>query len=155
MSFQPASATEAVYKGPYGELTAMTAIRNTTKTRARRVALVDVPRREWFAVGKYRVLSEPLPGAMHMRRYSIFSGERRIGRTVSMPTESDCLHLERPRPVPPLKPFFVPYRPGRPKKGATPPTAVAAFSERGHTVSREDLPPGVPVREFAGSEQDG
>jgi len=154
-SLQSAPGPDAVYKEPYGELTAMTETRNTTKTRAGRVALVDVPRREWFAVGKYRVLSEPLPGAMHMRRYSVFSDGRRIGATVSMPTESDCLHLERPRPVLPLKPFFVPYRPGRPKKGATPPTAVAASSERGHTVSREDLPPGAPIREFAASEEDG
>jgi len=155
MCFQAARGLEAVYKEQYGRLIAMTEIRKPTKTRAGRRTLVDVPGREWFAVGKYRVLSEPLPGAMHMRRYSIFSNGNRIGATVSMPTESDCLHLERPRPVPPLKPFFVAYRPGRPKKGATPPAATAAISERAHTVSREDLPPGAPIREFAASEEDG
>jgi len=155
MSFRPARGLEAVYMGQYGRLIAMTDSRNTKKPRAGRRTLVDVRGREWFAVGKYRVLSEPLPGAMQMRRYSIFSDGRRIGATVSMPTESDCLHLERPRPVPPLKPFFVAYRPGRPKKGATPPAAAATFSERAHTVSREDLPPGAPIREFAASEEDG
>jgi hypothetical protein len=155
ISIQPARGPEAVYKGQSDRLITMTETGNTKKTRARRRMLVDVPGREWFAVGKYRVLSEPLPGAMQMRRYSIFSGGRRIGATVSVPTESDCLHLERPRPVPPLKPFFVAYRPGRPKKGATPPAATSAFSERAHTVSREDLPPGAPIREFAASEEDG
>jgi hypothetical protein len=130
--------------------------RNTKKTRAERRTLVDVPGREWFTVGKYRVLSEPLPGAMHMRRYSVFSDGRRIGATVSRPTESDCLHLERPQPVPPPKPFFIAYRPGRPKKGAPPRTAAApAFSERAHTVSRDDLPPAAPIREFSPSEEDG
>lgn len=153
--FQSAHGPEDVYKEQYGGLIAMTESRNTTKTRAVRRTLVDVPRREWFAVGKYRVLSEALPGSMQMRRYSIFSNGRRIGATVSMPTESDCLHLERPPAVPPLKPFFVAYRPGRPKKGATPPAAAAGFPEGAQAVAREDLPPGAPIREFAPSEEGG
>lgn len=151
-SLQPACDPDAAYKDPYGKLIAMTETRNTTKTRVGRRAIVDVPRREWFAVGKYRVLSEPLPGAIHMRRYSVFLENRRIGATVSLPSESDCLNLERPRSVPPLKPFNVPYRPGRPKKGTTRPAVAAVSAERGHTISREDLPPGAPIRESIDAE---
>ena len=55
-------------------------------------------------------------------------------------TESDCRFLEKPPPVPPVKPYQVIYRPGRPKKGATPPTQI----DRGHTVG-EELPPGLPL----------
>jgi hypothetical protein len=103
-------------------------------------------------VGKYEVLSEPLPGATHLRRYTVFLGGRRIGATVSMPSESDCLYLEKPPPVPPLKSFQVIYRPGRPKKGAAPAAAAAASGENGHAIAREDLPHGAPVRELANTE---
>jgi hypothetical protein len=41
--------------------------------------------------------------------------------------------------VPPVKPFQVFYRPGRPKKGAQPPSAV----DRNHGVAHEDLSAGI------------
>ena len=63
-----------------------------------------------------------------------------------LPSESDCLFLENPPPVPALKPYVY-YPRGRPKKGTAPPSVVAALFEVGsHTVPREDLPEGVPVR---------
>ena len=55
-----------------------------------------------------------------MLRYTVFVGGKRIGATVSVPTESDCRFLEKPPVVPPLK-IFSSYRPGRPKKGSRPP----------------------------------
>ena len=97
-------------------------------------------------VGKYEIRSEPLPGSIHMRRYTVFSMGLRIGTMVSLPTESDCLYLENPPSVPPLKPYFF-HRPGRPKKGVAPPSIIAAVFEAGiHTVPREDLPEGAPFR---------
>ena len=54
-----------------------------------------------------------------MLRYSVYVGKTRIGATMSVPTESDCLFLEKPPVVPPLK-IFSSYRPGRPKKGSRP-----------------------------------
>ena len=54
-----------------------------------------------------------------MLRYTVFVGGKRIGATVSVPTESDCRFLEKPPVVPPLK-IFSSYRPGRPKKGSRP-----------------------------------
>ena len=69
-----------------------------------------------------------------MLRYTVFVGGKRIGATVSVPTESDCRFLEKPPVVPPLK-IFSSYRPGRPKKGSRP----QAPNESGHT-SRESLP---------------
>ena len=77
--------------------------------------------RQRFMLGKYEIVAQPIPGSAHMLRYTVFVGGRRIGATASVPTESDCQYLERPPVVPPLKPFQVFYRPGRPKKGATPP----------------------------------
>jgi len=71
----------------------------------------------------------------------VFLAGRRIGATASMPTESDCRYLERPPVVPPLKPFQVFYRPGRPKKGAQPPSAV----DRGNGLAHEDLTAGIPL----------
>ena len=50
---------------------------------------------------------------------------RRIGAMASMPSESDCLFLEKPPVVPPLVPYQAIYRPGRPKKGTPPRTDVA------------------------------
>jgi len=128
---------------------------NRTRTRAGLRPLVEGTRREWFAVGKYQVLSEPLTGAMHMRRYSVFFEGRRIGATVSVPSESDCQHLEHPSPVPPLKSFYVAYRPGRPKKGAAPRAAASTSEDKGPSVSREDLPTGAPIRDYATLEEDG
>ena len=77
--------------------------------------------RQRFMLGKYEIIAQPIAGSAHMLRYTVFVGGRRIGATASMPTESDCRYLERPPVVPPLKPFQVFYRPGRPKKGAHPP----------------------------------
>ena len=76
-----------------------------------------------------------------MLRYTVFVGGRRIGATASVPTESDCRYLERPPVVPPLKPFQVFYRPGRPKKGATP----VNQGDVHHAVPREDIPAGISI----------
>ena len=73
-----------------------------------------------FRVGKYDVVGQPIPGSMHMLRYTISTGGKRIGTMVSVPSESDCRYLEKPPVVPPLKPFYVTHRPGRPKKGTAP-----------------------------------
>jgi len=93
-----------------------------------------------FMIGKYEIIARPIPGSAHMLRYTVFVGGRRIGATASMPTESDCRYLERPPVVPPLKPFQVFYRPGRPKKGATPQPQVEA-----HVAPREDIPAGISI----------
>jgi len=123
------------------------------KAQAQLREFSGAPRRQRFTVGKYEVLTEPLPGATHMQRYTVFLAGRRIGATVSMPSESDCLYLEKPPPVPPLKSFHVAYRPGRPKKGAVAPAAAVPVAvERGHGIAREDLPPTAPIRELASAE---
>ena len=94
-----------------------------------------------FMIGKYEIVARPIPGSAQMLRYTVFVGGRRIGATASMPTESDCRYLEKPPVVPPLKPFQVFYRPGRPKKGTTPPAQVDA-----HTPTpREDIPVGISI----------
>ena len=99
--------------------------------------------RKRFMLGKYEIIAQPIPGSAHMLRYTVFVGGRRIGATASVPTESDCRYLERPPAVPPLKPFQVFYRPGRPKKGATP----AAAGEVHHGVPREEIPAGISIPE--------
>lgn len=99
--------------------------------------------RKRFMLGKYEIIAQPIPGSAHMLRYTVFVGGRRIGATASVPTESDCRYLERPPAVPPLKPFQVFYRPGRPKKGATP----AVAGEVHHGVPREDIPAGISIPE--------
>ena len=78
-----------------------------------------------FMVGKYEVVGQPLPGSMHMLRYIVSVAGKRIGVMMSVPTESDCRYLEKPPPVPPLKPFQAHYRPGRPKKNASGPATPA------------------------------
>jgi hypothetical protein len=100
-------------------------------------------------LGKYEIIAQPIPGSAHMLRYTVFVGGRRIGATASMPTESDCRYLERPPVVPPLKPFQVFYRPGRPKKGATPPQPVA---EALHGIPRDDIPAGISIPHSSQSE---
>ena len=97
--------------------------------------------RKRFMIGKYEIIAQPIPGSAHMLRYTVFVGGRRIGATASMPTESDCRYLERP-PVVPLKPFQVFYRPGRPKKGTTPPQPATDVH---HGMSREDIPAGISI----------
>ena len=94
-----------------------------------------------FMIGKYEIIARPIPGSAHMLRYTVFVGGRRIGATASVPTESDCRYLERPPVVPPLKPFQVFYRPGRPKKGTTPPSQVDAQPP----TPREDIPAGISI----------
>lgn len=107
------------------------------------------PVRQRFIVGKYEIRAEPLPGSTHMQRYTVFSMGRRIGTTVSRPTESDCQFLEKPPPVPPLK-FFSYKRRGRPRKSTAPPSSIAVVLEaRSHAVPREDLPEGALLRGFA------
>jgi hypothetical protein len=98
--------------------------------------------RKRFMIGKYEIIAQPIPGSAHMLRYTVFVAGRRIGATASMPTESDCRYLERPPVVPPLKPFQVFYRPGRPKKGATPPQPAVDVH---HGMSREDIPAGISI----------
>ncbi len=98
--------------------------------------------RKRFMIGKYEIIAQPIAGSAHMLRYTVFVSGRRIGATASMPTESDCRYLERPPIVPPLKPFQVFYRPGRPKKGATPPQAVTDVH---HGVPRDDIPAGISI----------
>ena len=93
-----------------------------------------------FTIGKYEIIARPIPGSAHMLRYTVFVGGRRIGATASMPTESDCRYLEKPPVVPPLKPFQVFYRPGRPKKGTTPQPQAEA-----HAPPREEIPAGISV----------
>ena len=73
-----------------------------------------------FSIGKYFVVATPIPHSAHMLRYAVFVGGKRIGTTASMPSEADCKYLESPPIVPPLVPYQVSYRPGRPKKGAPP-----------------------------------
>lgn len=100
---------------------------------------MSIPKAErmQFKVGKYDVIAQPMGGSAHMLRYTVRLHGKRIGALASMPTESDCRFMEAPPPVPPLKPFVY-YRPGRPKKGATPPSASNEFSQ--NAAPREDLP---------------
>ena len=105
---------------------------------------IPVVERTRFMVGKYEVVAQPIPGAAHMLRYTVFVGKQRIGAMVSRPTESDCRFLEKPPVVPPLKIFQVTHRPGRPKKGATPPVPVDRHNAL-PPLPREDLPAGMAL----------
>ena len=106
--------------------------------------------RKRFMIGKYEIIAQPSPGSAHMLRYTVFVAGRRIGATASMPTESVCRYLERPPVVPPLKPFQVFYRPGRPKKGATPPQPAVDVH---HGIAREDIPAGISIPTSGRSEE--
>jgi hypothetical protein len=105
---------------------------------------MTIPRVEGrrFSVGKYEVIAKPIPSSAHMLRYTVFVDGKRIGATVSQPSESDCRFLEAPPAVPPLVAYQAIYRPGRPKKGAPPRTNEPA------PQPREELPHGMtfPVR---------
>jgi len=92
-----------------------------------------------FSVGKYDVIAKPIPYSAHMLRYTVFVNGKRIGSTVSQPSESDCRFLENPPYVPPLVPWAPTYRPGRPKKGAPPRTNEAP------PAPREELPHGMAL----------
>jgi hypothetical protein len=98
--------------------------------------------RKRFMIGKYEIIAQPIAGSAHMLRYTVFVSGRRVGATASMPTESDCRYLERPPVVPPLKPFQVFYRPGRPKKGATPPQPATDVHQG---LPRDDIPAGITI----------
>lgn len=100
---------------------------------------MSIPKAErmQFKVGKYDVIAQPMNGSAHMLRYTVRLHGKRLGALASMPTESDCKFMESPPPVPPLKPFVY-YRPGRPKKGATPPNAGGDLAAG--AAPREDLP---------------
>ena len=98
--------------------------------------------RKRFMIGKYEIIAQPIAGSAHMLRYTVFVSGKRVGATASMPTESDCRYLERPPVVPPLKPFQVFYRPGRPKKGATPPQPVVDVHQ---AMPRDDIPAGITI----------
>jgi hypothetical protein len=105
---------------------------------------IPVVERTRFMVGKYEIVAQPIPGAAHMLRYTVFVGKQRIGALVSRPTESDCRFLEKPPVVPPLKIFQVTHRPGRPKKNATPPVPI----ERNNSIPslpRDELPAGMSL----------
>lgn len=99
---------------------------------------IPVLERKRFTVGKYEIVAQPFPHSAHMFRYTVFVGGTRIGAMASVPSESDCLFLEKPPVVPPLVRYQVVYRPGRPKKGTPPRTA-------GDTPPppREELPHGI------------
>lgn len=103
---------------------------------------IPVTARKRFMIGKYEVIAEPIPHSMQMLRYNVYLDKKRIGATVSMPSESDCRFLEKPPIVPPLKVFYVTTRPGRPKKGAKPPAVVL---ERNQPGFREELPSDVSL----------
>jgi len=98
-----------------------------------------------FTVGKYDVVGQPLPGSMHMLRYIVSVAGKRIGVMMSVPTESDCRYLEKPPPVPPLKPFQAHYRPGRPKKNAAPPAPALSSEPARPRISSGDLPVGATL----------
>jgi len=102
---------------------------------------IPVVERKRFMVGKYEVIAQPILHSTHMLCYTVFLDKTRIGAMVSVPTQSDCLFLEKPPVVPPLKIFYVTHRPGRPKKGAKPPVAP----ERNQPGLREELPPDVSL----------
>jgi hypothetical protein len=95
-----------------------------------------------FKVGKYDIVAEPIPYSRHMLRYVVYVGKTRIGATVSVPSESDCLFLEKPPIVPPLKIFYVTSKPGRPKKNAIKPAAPVEKESGGF---RDELPSDVSV----------
>lgn len=94
-----------------------------------------------FRVGKYEVIARPIPYSAHMLRYTVFLDGARIGALASVPTESDCLFLEKPPPVPPLKIYSIIYRPGRPKKGSRP----VQPNEKTPLPLHEELPHGLAV----------
>ena len=92
-----------------------------------------------FNVGKYLIVAQPIPHSAHMLRYTVFLGNKRIGSLASMPSEADCLYLEKPPIVPPLKIFHVTGRPGRPKKGTVKPQMPVEKSQT-PGLSAQDLP---------------
>ena len=111
---------------------------------------LPVTARKRFSIGKYDVIAEPMPHSMQMLRYNVYLGKKRLGATMSMPSESDCRFLECPPVVPPLKVFYVTSRPGRPKKGATKPAAAPADLPKAGFA--EELPADVSIGAMGKSE---
>ncbi len=97
-----------------------------------------VPSRKRYRIGKYEIVAQPIPHAAHMLRYTVYVDGTRIGAMASVPSESDCLFMEKPPVIPPLVPYQVVYRPGRPKKG-TPPRSTSEATQ----PQTEDLPHGL------------
>jgi hypothetical protein len=104
----------------------------------------DLPQQRRFMVGAYEIVAQPIAGSAQMLRYTVFLGRKRIGAMASMPTESDCRFLEKPPVVPPVKPFHLFYRPGRPKKGA-PAAGASAGQERVHGATLEEVSGALPL----------
>ena len=104
----------------------------------------DLPQQRRFMVGAYEIVAQPIAGSAQMLRYTVFLGRKRIGAMASMPTESDCRFLEKPPVVPPVKPFHLFYRPGRPKKG-TPPASAGGGAERGLGATLDELSGALPL----------
>jgi len=94
--------------------------------------------RRRYTIGRYEIVAQPIPHAAQMFRYTVFVDGRRIGTMASVPSEADCVSMEKPPIVPPLVPYQVVYRPGRPKKG-TPPRTTGDAAPPPH----EDLPHGM------------
>jgi hypothetical protein len=109
---------------------------------------IPIAERKQFMVGKYEVIGRPIPYSSHMLCYTVYLDKTRIGAMVSVPSESDCLFLEKPPVVPPLRIFQVTHRPGRPKKGSKPPVTL----ERDQPGFREKLPTDVSLDGLRGSE---
>jgi len=102
-----------------------------------------------FKVGKYKVIARPIPHSAHMLRYTVYLDGTRIGALASVPAESDCLFLEKPPVVPPLRLYSVAYRPGRPKKSARPPTPAI---DKAHPPHREELPESIALPRHRGAD---
>jgi len=93
-----------------------------------------------FSVGKYDIVATPMPHSAHMLRYTVMLAGKRIGSTASLPSEADCIYLEKPPVVPPLVPWQASFRPGRPKKGAPPRTQDAAPAVREEIPNELSIP---------------
>jgi hypothetical protein len=92
-------------------------------------------------IGKYEVIAQPLPHSAHMLSYAAFVDGTRIGAFVSVPTEFESRFLETPPVVPRLNVYQPTHRPGRRKKGSTPPM----LSEKAAAPPREELPDGLAL----------
>ncbi len=109
---------------------------------------VPVVERTRFKVGKYDVVAQPMPHSAHMLRYTVFVGGNRVGALVSLPTESDCLFLEKPPVVPPLRKYQLRKGAGRPKKGSRPP----AHFDAPQSHPRDAIPSDVSIAGLPGRE---
>ncbi len=99
---------------------------------------IPILERKRYLMGKYESIAQPFAHSAYMFRYTVFVDGKRIGAMASVPSESDCLFMEKPPVVPPLVPYLTVYRPGRPKKGTPPRAAADALPP-----PREELPHGM------------